>query len=504
MSANSSSRPSSATANLKPLTLASGPRPLQLANSVASSPRTPSNASPPLATPNDGLSRSNSLNGRTASPNGNARSKRPQAKRLSSISYSISVPIEVPPSPSQSALRSAPLQHPDRHPTVSPLPPAERRRSAIAEPPKDTTETPVVFTLAEKHADLLRFIAAKEAKCLELRTQLEQHESELAVLKKKWERIASKSKTKEIHAGPVSSNSTSLNAGKEGSLSVGGEAVVEALKGVGRYFGGLGLSDDPSIVGSTSSSAKVDTASPCSLSPSPTISPLPNLIDMPAFAPSHRRSDAPQQGAQVGRAKRQITSWSSSSSVTSVSASGITSRDSLSSISTDASSLDVSGEVTPTAGRDSEQQNGAGWMPLTDGLNKKWEQIQKSTTFEKQAKRASLLLSDVSDMSHSILGSLSSVLLSPPPTKLTSTVDPSKKSNIIAARPASSSSSNRSSQVSLLDEDEDVAQVGLSEPIRPNGSTSIVPSNIAPSPPVASLASSEDPRPAEPEDEWNW
>lgn len=40
--------------------------------------------------------------------------------------------------------------------------------------------------------DLLRFIAQKEAKCLELRTQLAQHEGDLLVLKRKWERIVSK------------------------------------------------------------------------------------------------------------------------------------------------------------------------------------------------------------------------------------------------------------------------------------------------------------------------
>jgi len=51
------------------------------------------------------------------------------------------------------------------------------------------TET---VTLAEKHADLLRFIAQKESKCLELRTQLAQHEADLLLLKAKWERIVSK------------------------------------------------------------------------------------------------------------------------------------------------------------------------------------------------------------------------------------------------------------------------------------------------------------------------
>ncbi|KAF8552477.1 hypothetical protein OG21DRAFT_1511421 [Imleria badia] len=48
------------------------------------------------------------------------------------------------------------------------------------------------LTLVEKHADLLRFIAHKERKCLELRDQLALHEKELAELKRKWERIVNR------------------------------------------------------------------------------------------------------------------------------------------------------------------------------------------------------------------------------------------------------------------------------------------------------------------------
>jgi len=49
------------------------------------------------------------------------------------------------------------------------------------------------LTLAEKHADLLQFIAQKESKCLELRSQLAVHEAELLQLKRTWERIVSRS-----------------------------------------------------------------------------------------------------------------------------------------------------------------------------------------------------------------------------------------------------------------------------------------------------------------------
>ncbi|KAH8116152.1 hypothetical protein DFH11DRAFT_1542917 [Phellopilus nigrolimitatus] len=57
----------------------------------------------------------------------------------------------------------------------------------------DLTDTPSPpLTLAERHADLLRFIAQKESKCLELRSQLAAQEAELLVLKRKWERIVSR------------------------------------------------------------------------------------------------------------------------------------------------------------------------------------------------------------------------------------------------------------------------------------------------------------------------
>ncbi|GAA5939270.1 uncharacterized protein JCM15063_004472 [Sporobolomyces koalae] len=48
-------------------------------------------------------------------------------------------------------------------------------------------------TLTEQNADLLSFIAKKERKCLDLREELKRHESELALLKRKWESIIARS-----------------------------------------------------------------------------------------------------------------------------------------------------------------------------------------------------------------------------------------------------------------------------------------------------------------------
>ena len=43
-----------------------------------------------------------------------------------------------------------------------------------------------------RHSDLLRFIAQKEARCMELRTQLTSQEAELTQLKRKWEKIVNR------------------------------------------------------------------------------------------------------------------------------------------------------------------------------------------------------------------------------------------------------------------------------------------------------------------------
>lgn len=94
-----------------------------------------------------------------------------------------------------------------------------------------------VLTLAERHADLLRFIAQKESKCLELRQQLAQHEADLLALKRKWERIVSRG-----NAGASTSSMPSPPASNRDSLdfmTLGG-----GIKdGVGRMLSGLALGD---------------------------------------------------------------------------------------------------------------------------------------------------------------------------------------------------------------------------------------------------------------------
>lgn len=80
----------------------------------------------------------------------------------------------------------------------------------------------MALTYISRHADLLRFIAQKEAKCLELRSQLSQHEADLKALKAKWTSIVQK-------ANPnVSASAAS------GSIALASAAVIR--EGVGRLF----------------------------------------------------------------------------------------------------------------------------------------------------------------------------------------------------------------------------------------------------------------------------
>ncbi|KAF7326354.1 hypothetical protein MVEN_02621700 [Mycena venus] len=117
-------------------------------------------------------------------------------------------------------------------------------------------------TLAEKHADLLHFIAQKESKCLELRSQLAMHEAELLQLKRKWERIVSRGFTSphnvstpttstsssfpstSTSAASLSSFGTSVSGSSlENATSANGGAVLdgirEGVQGVGRFIAAL-------------------------------------------------------------------------------------------------------------------------------------------------------------------------------------------------------------------------------------------------------------------------
>lgn len=96
-----------------------------------------------------------------------------------------------------------------------------------------------------RHADLLRFIAQKESKCLELRQQLAVHEAELAQLKQTWTRIVTRGSTSSLGSGsPSSSDVPSLGLHSTehpddvSLFSV--NAIRESVQGVGRLLAQLG------------------------------------------------------------------------------------------------------------------------------------------------------------------------------------------------------------------------------------------------------------------------
>ncbi|KAI0711142.1 hypothetical protein C8T65DRAFT_647647 [Cerioporus squamosus] len=157
--------------------VSAGPRPLQL---LVDSPLSPAVSSCPSPTVS-GLS----------TPPPSAHKFNP--RRQSSISYypsdhTPSWELRSPTTAGPSSLR--------RSTSLNQKAPARLnlkgdRRSLPAQDVVVEAERPPL-TLTEKHADLLRFIAQKESKCLELRSQLAAHEAELAQLKRKWERIVSR------------------------------------------------------------------------------------------------------------------------------------------------------------------------------------------------------------------------------------------------------------------------------------------------------------------------
>ncbi|KAL5514226.1 hypothetical protein ACEPAG_2314 [Sanghuangporus baumii] len=98
-----------------------------------------------------------------------------------------------------------------------------------------TEDQAVPVTLAEKHADLLRFIAQKESRCLELRSQLATEEAELLSLKRKWEQIVSR-QVKRSSSASVSSSLDAETTMQSNMLS----GIKEGVQEVGRLLAQLG------------------------------------------------------------------------------------------------------------------------------------------------------------------------------------------------------------------------------------------------------------------------
>ncbi|OJT02801.1 hypothetical protein TRAPUB_6657 [Trametes pubescens] len=196
--------------------VSAGPRPLQLVDGNVQAPSLPSPTTSGLSTPPP-----------------SARKFHP--RRQSSITYypSDHTPtwdLRSPTTPSGSFLKRSSSFNQG---SSDKLALKRNRRSLPASDVLAGVQAERPLTLTEKHADLLQFIAQKESKCLELRSQLAVHEAELAQLKRKWERIVSRGMDR-AYSQPSQSGSAS-------STLLSG-AMKEGVQGVSRLLAS-GLSE---------------------------------------------------------------------------------------------------------------------------------------------------------------------------------------------------------------------------------------------------------------------
>ncbi|KAM5531404.1 hypothetical protein V8D89_014928 [Ganoderma adspersum] len=421
------------------------------------------------------------------------------------------------------------------------LPPSEVE--AVEGP---VTERPPL-TLTEKHADLLRFIAQKESKCLELRSQLAAHEAELAQLKRKWERIVSRGMDRAYSQPPTTPSSLLTDAVKDVSrlltagldLSSPSPTSSPVPPKSGKLPGHANKQSTSSVATSATSASQAATSSSVRLSQSSTSS----------FAPD----DAPcEEDERAAALSNHSSSFSSPTSVRRASVrvdggTGIESPVEISSASalraaklhrrksrdapppsayhrTGTPEVDVKGRSaganddangTVRASSSSKRASlpvgsgGAGlppaasipglgasaWMgSVGNSVGKKWGEIQKGETFTKSQKRASILISDAAS-------SLFAALTSTSPTAPGSTT-PSVAS--VTSNPFGPSLSPRSpssaahksspapSSVSLLEDDDDVSALG----------SVLVPDNKGPM--LTTTFSRALPPRLDDDDEWNW
>ncbi|TDL24559.1 hypothetical protein BD410DRAFT_786070 [Rickenella mellea] len=228
-------------------TSTSGPRPLQLLDPSSPGPSTaPLPIHSPIASPSP------------TSSTGSRPSRLLQSRRQSSISY-----VSHDRTGSGSGSGSTGIRHHQRSPsllvrsnshnTADSLKAARvtgvgngvnPERKSLDSSSSDTVPADrPPLTLVEKHADLLQFIAQKEAKCLDLRSQLATHEAELLAMKRKWERIVSRGVGLDAQsfssASSLSSNDFSMSTAVNPSSKHAQAAVIGGIKEVGRFIAGL-------------------------------------------------------------------------------------------------------------------------------------------------------------------------------------------------------------------------------------------------------------------------
>ncbi|CAL1709037.1 unnamed protein product [Somion occarium] len=315
-----------------------------------------------------------------------------------------------------------------------------------------TVERPPL-TLTEKHADLLSFIAQKEAKCLELRSQLAIHEAELNQLKRKWERIVSRGMDRAYSTPPSSATSQSSKPASSAPSSVlptpllssSNGAVLDGIKEgvheVGRFLAG-GLSSTstsevlPGFAGVSRASmtpalrraSHFNTQSISSVSTAETSSTSKSGSSVQRLSQSSQSSlsciedegvsysDEDETNRQGG-VMSPVTANISLSPTSELPSSKLLRRR-----SREVPKSPLSPITSPTLDSKKEasvKRTNVGLPPpavsgvsslsmfgsVGSSVGKKWEEIQKGETFLKSQKRASLLLSDVSQSIFAALAS---------------------------------------------------------------------------------------------------
>ncbi|KAG5724855.1 hypothetical protein E4T56_gene12621 [Termitomyces sp. T112] len=398
---------------------------------------------------------------------------KPNVRRHSSISYrssdqTVESPHSAPSSPQPDLISNSSII------SIPVILPKERGQSEAHERPP--------LTLVEKHADLLQFIAQKESKTLELRSQLAILEAEILQLKRKWERI--------VNRGFLDNPSASVST-SQGSGAVL-EGIVEGVQGVGRFIAaGLAIGEQappsPSslssvprsqrptclysqsnssstthVAESQSSAAYIadDTTSKRALSEQADDDELTQILMVhdtgatPTMSPNPAFERQCQQRKQQGQADLQPNLEApllNSSKLYRRKSRDVHSRALVpcEGTSTSPSQSELTSKATETAKKDAMRTkratiHGTSFPPVSsipglaaltvgpasplpswvESVGKKWGELQRVSTLSKNTKRASILLSDVSQ---SIVSALStpSTPMSTPPSPVPSYFDPS-------------------------------------------------------------------------------
>ncbi|KAH9835154.1 uncharacterized protein C8Q71DRAFT_709872 [Rhodofomes roseus] len=503
----------------RPLSL-TGPRPLQLVDG---------NAQPGgLGSPSASSCPSPTISGLSTPPPTAKSSRSGKSRRQSSISYfpSDNAPTWALRSPtiavSPSLRRSASVGQPVKSPPVA----GDRRSLGSSEGLQSPRGDRGPLTLTEKHADLLQFIAQKESKCLELRSQLAVHEAELAQLKRKWERIVSRGVDRAASSAPnssVASPLSPLDGIKEGVQgvsrlllgdlsspstssptvpvqSVAGFATKSRAAHRSRGHATSQSTSSVSTTGTTSTSVRLSQSSASSLAfddPPRELDEKGDLAEQECRGSVEISPASALRAAKLHRRKsRDCAPAPLPDSPTTPNAASAMSPTSAAS-STRASkraSLNLASGLPPPAipgvGALAVQPMSSWMETVGSSVGRKWEELQNGDTFTKGQKRASVLFSDVSQ-------SLFSALASPGPVS-SSSVSISTNPFAATLSPLSTSPSPSPSPVgaqaasSSLLEDDDGAQ-GLGSVLVPDSR----------SPPISSTPAKPSSR-DQSDDEWNW